>query len=117
MHNKEKNDPVEKNGTQKVSAADGYPSYPANEDIYSTHKVDTNIDPEDLSKMKKQPGEIEKSALANELDFAEDESGDDLDVPGSEQDDELETIGSEDEENNYYSIGGDNHNNLDEDRD
>jgi hypothetical protein len=42
-------------------------------------------------------------------------SGDDLDVPGSELDDEQERIGSEDEENNYYSIGGDNHNDLDED--
>lgn len=37
-----------------------------------------------------------------------------LDVPGSELDDEEELIGSEDEENNYYSIGGDNHNDLEE---
>jgi hypothetical protein len=27
-----------------------------------------------------------------------------------------EEIGSEDEENNYYSIGGDNHNDLEEDK-
>jgi len=32
-------------------------------------------------------------------------------------DDEQENVGNEDEENNYYSIGGDNHNNLDEDKD
>jgi len=31
-------------------------------------------------------------------------------------DDKLEDIGSEDEENNYYSIGGDGHDNLDEDK-
>ena len=39
-----------------------------------------------------------------------------LDVPGSELDDADEDIGSEDEENNYYSIGGDNHNDLEEDK-
>ena len=39
------------------------------------------------------------------VDFA----GEDLDVPGSELDDESEDIGEEDEENNTYSLGGDNH--------
>jgi hypothetical protein len=28
----------------------------------------------------------------------------------------MEAMGSEDEENHYYSIGGDNHNDLEEDR-
>ena len=41
--------------------------------------------------------------------------GSELDVPGSELDDENEIVGSEDEENNYYSLGGDNHENLEED--
>lgn len=40
----------------------------------------------------------------------------DLDIPGSELDDENEAIGEEDEENNYYSLGGDNHENLEEDQ-
>ncbi len=44
----------------------------------------------------------------------EEPSNSDLDVPGAEQDDADESIGSEDEENNYYSIGGDEHNDLDE---
>lgn len=117
MNNQDKNDPVEKNSNEKGSALDGYPLYPAIEDIYSTKKAKTNIDPEDFSKMKNQPVEMQKSAAVNELNFAEDKSGDDLDVPGSEQDNEQEAIGSEDEENNYYSIGGDNHNDLDEGRD
>jgi len=43
-----------------------------------------------------------------------DMSGDDLDVPGSELDDEEEMIGEEDEENNSYSIGGDRHDDLEE---
>jgi hypothetical protein len=42
-------------------------------------------------------------------------SGDDLDIPGAELDDDMEEIGSEDEENNSYSLGGDNHNDLEED--
>jgi hypothetical protein len=40
----------------------------------------------------------------------------DLDVPGSELDDESEEIGSEDEENNYYSLGGDDKENLEENK-
>jgi len=43
-------------------------------------------------------------------------TGDDLDVPGAEDDDANEEIGEEDEENNYYSLGGDAHENLEEDR-
>ena len=42
--------------------------------------------------------------------------GDQLDVPGSEEDDANEKIGEEDEENNYYSLGGDAHDNLEEDQ-
>jgi len=38
-----------------------------------------------------------------------DTTGEDLDVPGSEDDDADEEIGEEDEENNNYSLGGDNH--------
>jgi len=44
------------------------------------------------------------------LDF----TGNDLDVPGSELDDESESVGSEDEENNSYSLGGDDHDELEE---
>lgn len=43
-------------------------------------------------------------------------TGDDLDVPGAEEDDANEEIGEEDEENNYYSLGGDAHENLEEDK-
>ena len=40
--------------------------------------------------------------------------GGDLDVPGEELDDENEEIGEEDEENNYYSLGSDSKENLEE---
>jgi hypothetical protein len=41
---------------------------------------------------------------------------DDLDVPGSDLDDDDEILGEEDEENNYYSLGGDRHESLEEDQ-
>jgi hypothetical protein len=85
-----------------------YPPYPSSEDIFSNFKEE-DIDL-DLN-VKESP---EKPGKRNEKDFDEDMSGNDLDVPGAELDDELENIGSEDEENNYYSLGGDNHNDLDE---
>ncbi len=45
----------------------------------------------------------------NEATSGKDVSGRDLDVPGSEEDDDAEDVGEEDEENNSYSLGGDNH--------
>ncbi|MCX6266691.1 MAG: hypothetical protein NTW16_04945 [Bacteroidetes bacterium] len=91
----------------------GYPFYPGSDDIYMKSKEMRDINPEDTSRVK-VPNQPEKQGLSNEQDFKDDLSGNDLDVPGSELDDELEKIGSEDEENNFYSIGGDGHNGLDE---
>jgi hypothetical protein len=42
-------------------------------------------------------------------------SGSDLDVPGADEDDQNEDIGEEDEENNPYSLGGDD-NSVNEER-
>jgi hypothetical protein len=93
----------------------GYPLYPADEDIYSRSREERDLDPEDLSRHKAY-NEDDIDGINNEKDFDDDMVGDDLDVPGSELDDEQEDIGNEDEENNYYSLGGDRHNDLDEDR-
>jgi hypothetical protein len=90
--------------------------YPPSEDIYKQFRKESDINPEDISK-KKVPIEINNTRELNEKDFEEDVSGSDLDIPGSELDDKQELIGSEDEENNHYSIGGDNHNDLEENRD
>jgi hypothetical protein len=86
--------------------------YPTSDDIYSRFIEEKNIDPEDITKTKNR---LEILGKGNEKEFNEDMVGDDLDIPGSELDDEQEKIGSEDEENNYYSLGGDNHNDLEED--
>ena len=86
-------------------------NYPPNEDIYNQDREETEIDPEDISKTK--ISNINDGKF-NEKNFNQDKSGEDLDIPGSELDDEQEKTGSEDEENNGYSIGGDNHNDLEE---
>jgi hypothetical protein len=99
--------------TQKEKDSEGYPVYPESEDIYSKCREERELDPEDISKSKESP---EKKIKSNEKDFNDDVSGSDLDVPGSELDDNQEIIGNEDEENNYYSLGGDDHNDLEEDK-
>ena len=105
---------ISKSKTMKNSNKN-YPanvSYPASEDIYSVYKEETEIDPENVSKFKISNATDGKH---NEKSFNEDKSGSDLDIPGSELDDAQENTGNEDEENNGYSIGGDNHNDLEED--
>lgn len=90
----------------------GYPLYPASEDIYSRGIKEDNINPEDVSKLK-EPNDKTGDDW-NEGDYSHQGTGEDLDVPGSEFDDENEDMGMEDEENNYYSLGGDNHADLEE---
>jgi len=87
--------------------------YPSSEDIYNKFHEETELNPEDISQKKTANEKVE---FINEKNFDTDKTGSDLDVPGSELDDQQENIGSEDEENNYYSLGGDNHNDLEEDK-
>ena len=82
---------VRQEGDEKKIILPGYPTYPASDDLYAQSKEEKEIDPEVISKDK------------------DEDSDDNLDVPGSELDDNQEEIGSEDEENNYYSLGGDDH--------
>lgn len=85
----------------------GYPPYPPDEDIYRKFKEEPEIDPENPDR-NKASNDLPPDA-PNEQDYDSLLTGDDLDVPGEELDDEQEDIGSEDEENNYYSLGGDRH--------
>ena len=94
---------------------EGYPSYPASEDIYSKYQKEKSINPEDTSKTKESI-ENDKVGTSNEKDLKDSISGNDLDVPGSELDDQQENIGSEDEQNNYYSLGDDDPNDLEENK-
>lgn len=86
--------------SEKSSAEDKkfpLPIYSADEDIYAKEK-ELSLDEED------------KEATLNA------KLSEGLDVPGADLDDTDEEIGEEDEENNYYSLGGDDHNDLDEDK-
>ncbi len=100
MDKKKKNE-EEENSKPKIY---GDPEYDAKEDIYSQDEKVEFIDSDDEPK-------IVKGKSKNKL------PGEDLDVPGAELDDADEKIGEEDEENNYYSLGGDDHNDLEEDKD
>lgn len=68
------------------------------------------LGPKDLSLDMGDDEELKHRA--SPVDF----SGKDMDIPGSELDDDREAVGSEDEENNAYSLGGENHQDLEEDR-
>jgi hypothetical protein len=92
----------------------GYPLYPDDEDIYSKSRKEKELDPDELSSLKASDAKG-KPGSARGKDVLNNISGSNLDVPGSELDDEDEKTGNEDEENNYYSLGGDDHEDLDED--
>lgn len=62
----------------------------------------------------KMDNEDEDGEPLNQEGFGTDVSGSDLDVPGTESDDANENIGEEDEENNQYSRGASNNDNMTE---
>lgn len=70
--------------------------YPKSEDIYN-QVPHISIDSEEAPEYLHETTE---------------EMDNNLDVPGSELDNDQQRIGSEDEENNYWSLGGDNHEDL-----
>jgi len=82
---------------------------PKNESDVTAEDLES-IGPEDLSMDMGDDEQLKHRILP--VDF----SAQDLDIPGSELDDENEEVGSEDEENNSYSLGGDNHEDLEEPR-
>jgi hypothetical protein len=74
----------------------------------------TKDDLQALGDTELESDEGDDELLKNRI-YPVDFSGEDLDIPGSEDDDAAERIGSEDEENNSYSLGGENHEDLEED--
>ena len=77
----------------------------------------TDVDADDIDNGGPTDADLTSDDL---IALGEEEVGygktDELDVPGAEEDDADEEIGEEDEENNYYSLGGDAHENLEEDK-
>ena len=82
--------------------------------MLSASDQNRDLEDEDLEEAKLDNTDNDGDPL-NEATGNYNRTGDSLDVPGSEDDDADENVGSEDEENNYYSLGGDNHENLEED--
>lgn len=89
------------------------------DDLGIVHGTEADVTSEDLLLLGEREAdqdmnddELTREARVNDVD---DEQEAELDVPGSELDDNSENIGEEDEENNYYSLGGDRHENLEED--
>ena len=118
----------------------GYPHYPAKDDILNQQGMKKlSVDDENftrsgafMAKDKKvtqtaESGDEPDDSLGivpgTDADVTKDDlialddkklpnTGEDLDIPGAELDDDNEAIGEEDEENNYYSLGGDRHEDL-----
>ena len=93
-----------KNGEMKKKKKDDSHQKPEGEKIYgdAVYSPDEDI-----------YAQAKKESIRNEEEPPWSEG---LDVPGSDLDDKDERIGEEDEENNYYSIGGDDHNDLEEEK-
>jgi hypothetical protein len=93
-----------KNGKEEPKATEEFPLpvYAEGEDIYN--------------KEKKVGFEEESVIDVNKLNVRDNNPAAELDIPGSELDDADEEIGEEDEENNYYSLGGERHEDLEEER-
>jgi hypothetical protein len=87
----------------------GYPTYPADEDIMNRGEKE-DLDVENITRSIQLNNE-----LREEKDIPVEDEDLDLDVPGAELDNKEEALGEEDEENNYYSLGGDRHEDLEED--
>ncbi len=102
----DKKTPINASDTGKENPP-GYPLYPADEDIFNRARKEDDSD---------LPGYEEEPEMNTTQDADTEGYGSDLDIPGAELDDDREDIGNEDEENNYYSLGGDNHNDLEEDQ-
>jgi hypothetical protein len=80
------------------------------EDLGLRSGTAADVDDDDLAVLNSTNDEIGVPQNISNADLDTD-----LDIPGSELDDENESIGEEDEENNYYSLGGDRHENQEED--
>jgi len=102
------NEPVPDEESDDLGIVSGTEADVTNEDLIALGDPDADAD------LGEDETDSQRSGLdAVDEDLDEEES---LDVPGSELDDKEEQIGGEDEENNYYSLGGDNHEAQEEDQ-
>ncbi|MGA7721354.1 MAG: hypothetical protein WCA84_09260 [Ignavibacteriaceae bacterium] len=87
-----------------------YPNYAGSDDIYY-HDKEEDLNPEETYKIKKS---YKRAGKKNVKKIIEDATDDYPDVRGNELDEMLENERFEDEKNNFYSLGGNHYNDLDE---
>jgi hypothetical protein len=101
--------PLQNDHLNKNSLEEGYPLYPEEEDIYMKAKKDRKLNPDVVTSFALPKGPANKQSLNEDL------LEENLDLLEFEPDDEVK-LGIEDEENSYYSLGGDDHIDLEENR-
>ena len=99
---------------ERTNKPEGYPLYPATDDIYHKYHEEKNLDPDSISRIENSANN-EEFIISEENDFNIGIINENPDISGLELNDIHEDVGFEDEENNYYSLGGDDHNDLEED--
>ena len=89
------------------------------DDLKIVRGTEADVTKEDIELLGAKDGDLDlgDDELVQAKSRVDDVEGEgDLDIPGADLDDESEELGEEDEENNYYSLGGDRHDNLEEDQ-
>ena len=86
----------------------GYPIYPESEDIYYRFKKEKRVDPDDITKEK------EIFLKENEMDFIDDFTATYLDITGTDSNETDDVPQIEDEEICYFSLGVDDHLDIDQ---
>jgi hypothetical protein len=99
----------QKPGKDKEEQFPGYPSHPPGEDIYKHEEKVGRIDA-DEDGLITHTGKLVTENANDETSIAG------LDVPGADLDADKEALGQGDEENQYFSLGGENHEGLEEQR-
>jgi hypothetical protein len=89
------------------------------EDLRMLESTDQNMDTPDARNLvysSLDNTDLDGDPLNADNSLMDDVAGTDLDIPGASADDRDELIGEEDEENNLYSLGGDNHESQEENK-
>jgi len=97
-----------------ITRPEGYPLYPSDDDIYSKYHEEKSLDPDRIF-FPENSADSEEFIISDSNDFNIDFMDKISDLSELEAEDSQENPGLEDEENNYYSLGGDDHHDLEED--
>ena len=100
-------------GDEEMNKTEGYPLYPEIEDIYRKCHEEKNLDPDTISQIENSANP-EEYIISEETDFNSALIGNHADAYDLVLVDYQDNNGNEDEENNYFSLGGDDHEDLEE---